>query len=155
MEDELKQMIQEYVESHNVCTIAITDGNRPTANTMYYVSRGLHIYLESDPQSQKVHILKANPQISLTIDEDYRDWREIKGIQMFGRVNFLNERHLPKLLEAFTRKFPHIKDLGGIPKHHVFMEVIPEVIYFMDFTKNFGHKSVYYPKENSYNQISW
>ena len=154
MEDELRSQIEEYLKSHNVCTLAVADGNRPSAHTMYYVCHGLHVYLESDPQSQKVHILKANPRISLTVDEDYADWREIRGVQMFGKANFTDESQAPKLQEAFARKFPHINDIGGIPIHHIFIEVIPEVIYFMDFTKKFGYKSVYYPEGKS-SVLAW
>jgi nitroimidazol reductase NimA-like FMN-containing flavoprotein (pyridoxamine 5'-phosphate oxidase superfamily) len=154
MEDELRAQIEEYIKSHNVCTIAVADGAQPSTHTMYYVCHGLHIYLESDPQSQKVHVLKANPRIALTIDEDYEDWREIKGIQLMGKVNFADERHAPKLQAKFMEKFPHINDLGGIPQHHVFIEVIPEKIYYMDFTKKFGHKSVYYIEDMS-SKINW
>ncbi|MBD3388328.1 MAG: hypothetical protein GF416_04560 [Candidatus Altiarchaeales archaeon] len=152
--EELRKSIQEYIEGHNVCTIAVTDGENPSAHTMYYVSHGIHIYLESDPNSQKIHVLNANPRISLTIDEDYQDWRQIKGIQLFGRANLTDERHAPRLQEAFSRKFPHINDLGGIPNHHIFIEVIPEKIYYMDFTEKFGQRNIYYVDEKK-SVINW
>jgi len=147
VEDKLRKNIEEYISSHNVCTIAISDGSNPSAHTVYYISHGLHIYFESNPQSQKLHILKSNPKISLTIDEDYENWHEIKGVQLFGRANITDEKHAPKLQKMFVEKFPHLNDYGGIPSHHLFVEVIPEKVYFMDFTKKFGHKDMAYVDE--------
>ncbi len=147
MDEKLKREIQDYIEGHNLCTIAIADGSTPSAHTLYYVSHGLHIYFESDPDSQKIHILKANPKISLTIDEDYSDWRKIKGIQLFGKANITDKKNAPVIHKAFAEKFPHIDEYGGIPEQHVFIEVIPEKINFLDFTKGFGRKQVYYTDE--------
>jgi nitroimidazol reductase NimA-like FMN-containing flavoprotein (pyridoxamine 5'-phosphate oxidase superfamily) len=154
MTEDLESVIRDYIEKHNVARIAVADGGDPSAHSVYYVSHGFHIYFESNPQSQKIHILKANPKISLTIDEDYADWRLIKGVQLFGRAVLTDEKHVPKLQAAFLKKFPHINDIGGIPKTHVFVEVIPEKIVFLDFTKKFGQKSVYYPQDTS-SRMDW
>ncbi len=154
----MKQRIQEYIEGHNVCTIAISDSNKPYAHTMYYVSEGLHIFMESDPHSKKVHTLQANPQMALTIDEDYSDWRDIKGIELFGRAELTDERETPRLQQMFLEKFPHINDLGGIPAHHSFIEVTPEAIYFMDFSEKFGQKRIYYVDEKPkkrFSKLTW
>ncbi|MFH0860270.1 MAG: pyridoxamine 5'-phosphate oxidase family protein [Candidatus Altiarchaeota archaeon] len=150
----MEKTIREYVESHNVCTIALSDGNSPNAHTVYYVSQGLNLYFESDPGSQKIHILKSNPKISVTINEDYRDWRKIKGIQLFGKAYLSDEKHAPSLQKLFLKKFPNLNEMGGIPEHHIFVEVVPEKIYFLDFEKNFGNKSVYYPNEKV-SRVRW
>lgn len=147
LENEVQERIEEYIKGHNVCTMALSDGFEPSAHTMYYICHGLHIYLESDPQSQKIHTLQSNPKVCLTIDEDYQDWREIRGIQLYGKAKIVDEMHAPKLSEAFSEKFPHINDFGGIPSHHIYVEIIPEKIYFMDFTKHFGHKSLLFVDE--------
>jgi len=154
MPDDLREEIEEYIRGHDVCTIAIADGKKPSAHTMYYVNEGLHIYMESNPQSQKIHILRANPNISLTIDEDYQDWRNIKGIQLSGKAKITDEEHAPRLQRMFTDKFPHLNEMGGIPDHHVFIQVKPEKIYYMDFTKRFGKKHVYHVDETSL-RINW
>jgi len=154
MEDELEKQIVDYIAGHNVATIAFSDGDSPSAHTVYYVSHGTHLYFESNPNSQKIHVLKKNQKVSATIDEDYSDWRSVKGIQLFGRAVLADEKNIPKCQSAFETKFSHINELGGIPQHHVFVEVIPEKIYFLDFDKEFGHKSVYYPKDTS-SVIDW
>ncbi|HHQ44946.1 MAG TPA: hypothetical protein ENN13_02285 [Candidatus Altiarchaeales archaeon] len=155
MEDEaLKKKIEKYIREHNVTTIAVTDGKIPSAHSMYYVSHGLHIYLESDPQSQKIHVLRSNPNISLTIDEDYTRWSKIKGIQLFGKAKIVKEEYAPNLQKAFAEKFTQVGELGGILEHHVFVEVIPETIYFLDFEKGFGKREVLY-LEDKKSILSW
>lgn len=147
MVDELEKQIREYIESHNICTIAVADNNSPSAHTVYYVNDGFRIYFETSAQSDKVRILKLNNKISLTIDENYQNWEEIKGVQMFGRARVIEVRSSPQLKEEFERKFSHLKDVGGIPEHHVFVEVTPEKIYFIDFSNIAEPKSTYFPKE--------
>jgi uncharacterized protein YhbP (UPF0306 family) len=149
MEEDIRKQILDYMGSHSVCTIAVADGNRPSAHTVYYANRGLRLYFESDPQSQKIHVLMANPQISLTIDEDYPDVREIKGIQLFGRASIVKESQASKLRDFFSSKFPSIRELGGVPSHHLFVEVLPEKIYFIDFSKGLGHRVLYHVEDAS------
>ena len=90
----------------------------------------------------------------MTIDEDYTDWGKIKGIQLFGKAKIVKDEEAPKLQRAFCEKFPHINDLGGIPEHHVFVEVIPETIYFLDFEKKFGKRDILY-LEDKKSVLSW
>jgi nitroimidazol reductase NimA-like FMN-containing flavoprotein (pyridoxamine 5'-phosphate oxidase superfamily) len=133
----------------------MTDGDEPSAHTVYYINDGMNIYFESDHDSKKLHILRTNPKISLTIDEDYDDWRHIKGIQLYGRVQILPESHNTKLNEAFLSKYPHIDEFGGIPPHHLFVKIIPEKVYWMDFTKKFGHRTVYYADGEGSKKLNW
>jgi len=145
MAEDLEKQIRDYLEAHNIATLAVSEGNTPGAHTVYYVSQGLRLYFESNPYSDKIRILKSNPRVSLTVDEDYRDWRAIKGIQLFGRAKLVEARKAPELEQEFHRKFPHLNDIGGIPENHVFVEITPEKIYFLDFTKELGHKSAFIP----------
>jgi uncharacterized protein YhbP (UPF0306 family) len=147
-EDEIRREIGEYLERHNVGTIAVADGDNPGAHTVYYVSRGLRVCFETDQGSQKIAVLQANPKVSLAVDEDYKDWRDIKGVQLFGKARVLSVGKSDAWKEAYLRKFPQVRDYGGIPSHHVFVEIIPEKVYFLDFTKKFGHKTVHYPDDD-------
>jgi len=146
MARDVDKEIREYIESHNVCTIAVADGNNPSAHTVYYVSDGLRVYFESSPSSDKIRILKSNPKICLTVDEDYHDWHKIKGVQLFGRAKIVEGRNALSLEGLFRKKFPQLSELGGIPENHVFVEVTPDKIYFLDFEKQLGHKTAYFPK---------
>ena len=155
MDDEnLIEAVREYMKDHNICTIAMADQGTPIAVTMYYVSHDLHLFVSTTPDSHKVSILKANPKISVTIDEDYDDWSEIKGIQLFGRASIASENIHSKLNDSFSKKFPILAEYGGIPRKHIYIEIIPEKISYLDFTKEFGNKQILYVEQNK-RILSW
>ena len=158
MTDSLEAQIREYLDSHKVCTIAVADGNTPSAHTVYYVNNDMRLYFHSDMKSQKISVLRSNPKISLVVDEDYENWGDIKGLQLFGRARILDSRDTGWVRGAFEKKFPHLKELGGLPATYVFVEVMPEKVYYMDFSKRPGYKSVYYPegeKGGLMSKMSW
>jgi uncharacterized protein YhbP (UPF0306 family) len=157
-DEDTERQILEYIKSHRKCTIAIADGSRPIAYTMFYVNSGMHIFFESDPTSQKVAIMRANPKISLTIDDDTPDWSTIKGLQLFGTTSLVAAAKSDVLRKAYLAKFPSVKALGGIPETHAFIMVRPELIYFLDFSKGFGHRTVYHLDQDygkSKPKLSW
>ncbi|MFH1403936.1 MAG: pyridoxamine 5'-phosphate oxidase family protein [Candidatus Altiarchaeota archaeon] len=148
MDQDLIDKMLEYMGSHKVARLALSDGQKPSAYTVYYLNEGLHLFFETEHHSEKVHIMEANPMVSLTIDEDYEDFREIKGIQLFGKIRIHSKRKIPHIVKAYEDKFPVVMELGGIPDNHVFVEVIPEKIYYLDYTETLGYKKVYYHDED-------
>jgi len=127
------------------------------AYTVYYVNKGLHIFFESDAQSQKLHVLKSNPRIAVAIDEDYEDWNKIKGVQIIGLARFVSDKDDDNIQEIYKKKFRQLEDLGGIPQHHVFVEIVPEKIYYLDYEERFGKKSIlhYEEKKKKHSLIKW
>ena len=86
MAEDLKHQILEYMESHNTMTLGTCQSDVPWAATVFYASDGLRLYFFSAPDSRHCQNLAANARVAVTIQEDYRDWRKIKGIQLEGRV---------------------------------------------------------------------
>ena len=154
MDEKLEADIKAFLDSHHCARIAITDGKNPYASTMYYVTNGLRMYFETNPDAQKLHIISANPNISITVDEDYLDWKKIKGIQIFGKAKAVPEARSSRINQHFMDKFPHLNEMGGIPSHHIFIEVIPEKIYYMDYSEKFGSKKLFYVDERE-SKLNW
>jgi len=155
--EDASEAVKSYIASHSVCHLALSENDSPSAYTVYYVSNGYSIYIESDSGSHKLQLLNANSKLSLTIDEDYATWRDIKGVQLFGKAEFVDEKGAESLKTAFERKFPWMLELGGIPSHHVFVRVIPEKIYFLDYSKGIGHRTVLHPEDmkKSKSNLTW
>ena len=86
MSDELKTQVLDYLRSHNTMTLATSTGDSPWAATVFFASDDLRLYFFSAPDSRHGQNLAVNPQVAVTIQEDYHDWRAIKGIQLEGRV---------------------------------------------------------------------
>ena len=65
-------------------------GDAPWAATVFFASDGLSLYFFSSPESRHCQNLAANARVAVTVQEDYKDWRKIKGIQLEGRVKLVD-----------------------------------------------------------------
>ncbi len=150
MPDELKRQILDYMESHNTMTLGTSAGDVPWAATVFYASDGLKLYFFSVPDSRHCQNLAQNPRVAVTIQEDYRDWRKIKGIQLEGRaaaVETLLEK--AKAAAVYARKYPEVMKLftdpesGPLYKAFLkvkFYRVAPERVFYIDNEQGFGKR---------------
>src|SRR5688572_14067789 len=90
MADDLKEQILQYMRSHNTMTLATCARDVPWAATAFYASDEWRLYFFSAPDSRHGQNLAANPRVAVTIQEDYHDWRKIKGIQLEGTVTLVD-----------------------------------------------------------------
>jgi len=150
MSGELKQQILDYLQSHNTMTLATSASDIPWAATVFYASEEMRLYFFSAPDSRHCQNLSANPRVAVTIQEDYKDWREIKGIQLEGQV-----MHVDGILEKgkamiiYARKYPDVMKLFTDPDsgifHKAFLKVkfycvVPERIFYIDNAQGFGKR---------------
>lgn len=150
MADGLEQQILGYLETHNTMTLATCAEEIPWAATVFYASEGFRLYFFSAPESRHCQNLAANPRVAVTVQEDYKDWRKIKGIQLEGKVilvDSLGEK--AKAMTAYTRKYPEIIKLftnpasGGLYRAFLkvrFYCVVPEKIFYIDNEQGFGKR---------------
>ncbi len=151
--DDLRRSIRDYLATHNVMTIASCDGNVPWAAAVFYASDGFDLYFFSNPRSRHGINMTANATVSAAIHEDYRDWREIRGLQLEGRAERLRSLKLQaRFLEVFSKKFPFVKEffrpgtlrqllqpkLAGIRLYRI----VPHTIYYLDNRRGFGHREM-------------
>ena len=150
MEEELKQQVLSYLEGHNTMTLGTCQGEIPWAATVFYASDGLRLYFFSAPDSRHCQNLAANPRVAVTIQEDYRDWRKIKGIQLAGSVVLVDSLiEKGKAMMAYSRKYPEIIKLFTNPASGIFYRaflkvkcycVVPERVYYIDNEQGFGKR---------------
>lgn len=150
MSDELKQQILSYMEGHNTMTLGTCHGDVPWAATVFYASDGLRLYFFSAPDSRHCQNLAANPQVAVTIQEDYRDWRKIKGIQLEGKVVTVDSLiEKGKAMTVYARKYPEVMKIFTNPASGVFYQaflkvkfycVVPERVFYIDNEQGFGKR---------------
>ena len=150
MSDSLKQQVLDYLKSHNTMTLATCAGDAPWAATVFFASDDLRLYFFSAPESRHCQNLAGNGRVAVTIQEDYQDWRAIKGIQLEGRaesVDSLIEK--TKALAIYARKYPDAIKLFTDPTSGVFHKaflkvkfycVTPEKLFFIDNSQGFGKR---------------
>jgi uncharacterized protein YhbP (UPF0306 family) len=150
MPEDLKRQVIAYLESHNTMTLATSADNYPWAATVFYASEDLRLYFFSAPDSRHGQNLAANPRVAVTIQEDYHDWRKIKGIQLEGTVAVLDSIGAKaKAMAVYARKYPEVIKLFSNPASGLFYKaflkvrfycVVPEKLFFIDNEQGFGQR---------------
>jgi len=150
MAEELKRQILEYIEAHNTMTLATCADNVPWAATVFYASDDLDLYFFSAPDSRHCQNLAVNARVAVTIQEDYKDWRQIKGVQLAGKVTLVDSvLEKAKALAVYARKYPAVIKLFTDPSSGVFHKaflkvkfyrVNPERVFFIDNAQGFGKR---------------
>jgi uncharacterized protein len=150
MSDNLKQQVLGYLKSHNTMTLATCAGDLPWAATVFFASEELTLYFFSAPESRHCQNLAGNQRVAVTVQEDYKDWRKIKGIQLEGRVELVDGvLQKAKAMAIYASKYPEVIKLFTDPSSGVFYKaflkvkfycVIPEKLYFIDNEQGFGKR---------------
>jgi hypothetical protein len=94
--------------------------------------------------------LAANSRVAVTIQEDYKDWRLIKGIQIEGKVVLVDSvLEKAKAIAVYARKYPAVIRLFTDPTsgvyHRAFLKVkfycvMPERLFYIDNEQGFGKR---------------
>ncbi|MBI4529181.1 MAG: pyridoxamine 5'-phosphate oxidase family protein [Deltaproteobacteria bacterium] len=150
MSDELKQHILEYLRTHNTMTLATCQDQVPWAATVFYASAGLQLYFFSPPETRHCQNLAANPRVAVTIQEDYHDWRKIKGIQLEGEVVVVESLlEKAKAMAVYAKKYPEIMRVFTDPANAAFFKaflkvkfycVTPKKVFYIDNEQGFGKR---------------
>jgi hypothetical protein len=144
---ELRERALDYLASHNVITLATHGAGGLWAAAVFYVNRDFRIYFLSSPKSRHSLDLTADPQVAAVIQEDYRDWPEIKGIQLEGAARRIEGRQMEQAMAAYRAKYPLLRDLKDAPisiveafNRMAWYELAPTRLYFIDNSQGFGHR---------------
>ena len=114
--DELGATILNYLESHNAMSLATVDDDLPHAASVFYVSRGYDLFFISSPDSRHGRNLMTNSHVSATINEDYANWGDIKGLQLKGQVEQIGSlADNNEIADEFTAKFSDVSDFFKLP----------------------------------------
>lgn len=121
----------------------------PQATTISYANDGLDVYAAIGLGSQKAHNIQHNDKVSATVNLDYEDWRQIRGISLAGNAELVHGTDAIALAaNCLLQKFPMAKDFsqgcGTLPwQGLLFLRVRPTVISLLDYRLGFGHTDLY------------
>ena len=138
---------QLYLQQHNVATLATSDGSYPWAAAIFYVSDDHTLYFLSSPTSRHALNLTQNPHVAVTIQEDYSDWLEIKGVQIEGVATEISGSEEQTARALYGRKFPVIGLVAQAPAAIVkalakvrWYKIVPHRMYFIDNSLGLGNR---------------
>lgn len=82
--EELKIMISEFLKEHKDGSLATCMNNIPRSSPVqYFVGDNMNIFILS-AGGEKFNAIGENPNVCLLVNTDYINYREIKGVQIFG-----------------------------------------------------------------------
>jgi uncharacterized protein YhbP (UPF0306 family) len=147
MSTDLQKKVLAYLQAHNVMTLATSGPEGLWAAAVFYVNDGFRLYFLSSPDSRHSLNLETQPRIAATIQEDYKDWPEIKGIQLEGEAKRVIVSKQALVVARYGSKFPIIANISKAPAEVLqafnkitWYQIVPDRLYFIDNSLGLGHR---------------
>ena len=148
MPTEVRAQVLAYLQSHRVVTLATEADGNLWAAAVFYASDGFTLYFLSSPTSRHCLNLANNPRVAATIQEDYADWMEIKGVQLEGVASQLSGEEELLARQRYAEKFPVVGQLAQAPEAVVkamakvrWYRLVPRRLFFIDNAAGFGARA--------------
>lgn len=107
---ELRELAHRYLAEHHTVSLATSGPEGLWATTVFYACDGFTLYYLSEPHTRHARNVAASPQLAATVNEDYDDWRKIKGIQMAAEsLEVTDKRQFATGLEIYLKRFPFVR----------------------------------------------
>jgi PPOX class probable F420-dependent enzyme len=143
MDKSTEQFVLDIIEHGRDLTLAtVRPDGYPQATTVSYASDGMRIYVGIGKESQKARNIRANSKVSLTINEDYKSWNDIKGVSIGGTARVLDDTEdVRHAAECMIKRYPQLLEWTKSNQRDdvVFLEIQPQVVSVLDYRKGFGH----------------
>lgn len=147
MADALRERALDYLRGHHVMTLATHGSEGPWAAAVFYVNDGFTLFCLSAPSSRHCTNLAHSPRISATIQEDYADWPQIKGVQLEGIASEISGEEEARARRLYGEKYPVVGKLAQAPAAIVkamakvrWYKIVPDRFFFIDNSAGFGHR---------------
>ncbi len=144
---ELRQAVLAYLQQHNCLTLATNGPDGPWAAAVFYVNLEYNLYFLSEKKTRHAQDLAYQSRVAATINQDYNDWRQIRGIQLAGEAAIIvGVEEKARAMAAYTAKFPFVQSFFLSPKFYPLMlrtklyRLRPEKIYLLDNSRGFSHR---------------
>ncbi|MBE2899949.1 hypothetical protein DNK57_03830 [Methanothermobacter thermautotrophicus] len=97
-EGELRGFIDEFLRSHNTCTLATCHGGQPRATPLEYIYDGDSLFIISEG-GEKFAGLPENERVSVAVYEDYTSMSNLAGMQITGTASILQGEDAERVYE--------------------------------------------------------
>ncbi len=134
----------DFLAGHNVLTLCTQGPAGLWAAAVFYASEQFSLYFLSAPDTRHVQNLRHHPRAAGTIQEDYADWKEIKGIQLEGSVHQLSGVDREAAIARYEEKFAFLREAPPQMREALdrvdWFRLRPDSLYFIDNSRGFGHR---------------
>lgn len=147
MTDDLQRRVLDYLREHHVMTLATQGRDGPWAAAVFYVNDGFTLYFLSAPTARHCGDLAANPRVAATIQQDYSDWPQIRGVQLEGIARQVADDEIPRVRSLYGQKYPVVGAARQAPAAIAnalakvrWYRLTPNRLFLVDNSVGFGHR---------------
>jgi uncharacterized protein YhbP (UPF0306 family) len=143
--DEMRPMLREFLAGQStlaLATVGAEDG-RPQVAALFFASDdAFNLYWISDSDSRHSLNLADWEDVAATVYGDTWDWTGIKGVQIEGGAESVNEEgERQRALALYRAKFPFVTDkFADLIAESVIYVLRPRWLRWLDNTRHFGYK---------------
>jgi menaquinone-dependent protoporphyrinogen IX oxidase/uncharacterized protein YhbP (UPF0306 family) len=137
--DKLKIVIDEFLSSHNTCTLATChlDNVRSTPIEYNYYNGFLYLLTEG---GEKFSNLLLNKNVSVSVYEDYNGMKNLKGMQITGQASFIEDDE--EFNNVLKFKGLNVEFIKSMPIKMNIVRIVPDKIEFLNSQfKNNGYSA--------------
>jgi menaquinone-dependent protoporphyrinogen IX oxidase/uncharacterized protein YhbP (UPF0306 family) len=137
--DKLKIAIDEFLSSHNTCTLATChlDNVRSTPIEYNYYNGFLYLLTEG---GEKFSNLLLNKNVSVSVYEDYNGMNNLKGMQITGQASFIEDDE--EFNNVLKFKGLNVEFIKSMPIKMNIVRIVPDKIEFLNSQfKNNGYSA--------------
>ena len=132
-------------------TLATQGPEGPWAAAVFYANDGSDIYFLSASSTRHARNLASDPRVAATVQEDYSDWKQIRGVQMEGQASWLSIPDSVKAATQFAAKFAFADPrraeitIAAALARITWYKLRPSAMYFVDNSRGFGWRERFDP----------
>ena len=139
---QLKNLIEEFLDSHNTCTLSTSYKERVRSTPIEYTYNNGYIYLISEGGEKFANLL-LNNNVSIAVYEDYIGMNNLAGMQITGIASLI-ERNENEYKDVITMKGLNLNFINNMA---VNMNIIKIKIIKIEFLYSKFKKMGYEPKQ--------
>jgi uncharacterized protein YhbP (UPF0306 family) len=124
-------------------TLATNGQDGTWAAAVFYASDQFDCYFLSAGHTRHANHIEQTGRAGATVQEDYAEWRDIKGIQMEGMVQQMLGDERLAAIDRYVAKYPYIQSeaqLSTALEKVNWYRLRPDRLYFIDNSEGFGHR---------------
>ena len=112
-QDKLKKEVEEFLLSHNTCTLCTGHDNEVRATPIEYMYLDKALYFFTEGGEKCAHIL-VNPNVSVAVYDSYEGFQKLGGLQITGTAEIICEES-EEYIRAASKKGLDAAKLKALP----------------------------------------
>ncbi len=119
----LRERIGAFLRAHHTASVATVgppgspEAGMPHAASVFYATdERMRLVFLSKPTSRHGRDIVAGGQVALTVADEHDDWRDIRGVQMWGTATVLGGTARAGAMGTYLARFPFVRAVLTDPR---------------------------------------